>query len=137
LLFSPDHARGAFFHFRREGARAIRPDGGGDAIRYATRLGLTRHRRRVRRRTFIDNYRTPHTPKLHVVERPKLTDGSKAIDISLRWTIRERSRPRGRRRNGGRRSTAAPMGENLCNENNEDILNRYGVPNPRADKSEF
>jgi hypothetical protein len=30
-----------------------------------------------------------------------------------------------------------PMGENLCNENNEDILNRYDVPNPRADKPDF
>jgi hypothetical protein len=34
-------------------------------------------------RTFIDNYRTPHTTQLHVVERLKLTDGGKAIDISM------------------------------------------------------
>jgi hypothetical protein len=88
-------------------------------------------------RTFIDNYRTPHTSKLHVVERLKLTDGGRAIDISLtvddpgafttawsatqRWTQVDRG----------------PMGENLCNENNEDILNRYDVPNPRADKPDF
>jgi hypothetical protein len=88
-------------------------------------------------RTFIDNYRTPHTTKLHVVERLKLTDGGKAIDIALtvddpgtfttawsatqRWTQVDRG----------------PIGENLCNENNEDILHQYGVPNPKADKPDF
>jgi hypothetical protein len=88
-------------------------------------------------RTFIDNYRTPHTTQLHVVEHLKLTDGGKAIDISMmvddpgaftatwsatqRWTQVDRG----------------PMSENLCNENNEDILNRYAVPNPRADKPDF
>jgi hypothetical protein len=88
-------------------------------------------------RTFIDNYRTPHTTKLHVVERLKLADGGKAIDIALtvddpgtfttawsatqRWTQVDRG----------------PMGENLCNENNEDILHRYSVPNPKTDKPDF
>jgi hypothetical protein len=28
-------------------------------------------------KTFVDNYRTPHTDKLHVMERWKLTDGGK------------------------------------------------------------
>jgi hypothetical protein len=63
--------------------------------------------------------------------------GGKAIDISMmvddtgaftatwsatqRWTQVDRG----------------PMGENFCYENNEDILNRYAVPNPRADKPGF
>ena len=88
-------------------------------------------------RTFIDNYRTPHTAKLHVVERLKLAPDGNAVDISLsvddpgtftapwsatqRWTRVERG----------------PMGENLCNENNADILHRYSVPNPTAEKADF
>jgi hypothetical protein len=34
--------------------------------------------------TFIDNYRTPHTGKLHVVERIKLIDGGKAMEVNVR-----------------------------------------------------
>ena len=31
-------------------------------------------------KTFVDNYRTPHTDKLHVVERFKLIDGGKTLE---------------------------------------------------------
>src|ERR1700704_2937740 len=33
-------------------------------------------------RTFVDNYRTPHTTQIHVVERFRLADGGKAIEAS-------------------------------------------------------
>jgi hypothetical protein len=88
-------------------------------------------------RTFIDNYRTPHTTKLHVVERLKLTDGGNAVEISLTvddpgafttaWSATQR----------WTRVDRGPIGENLCNENNGDILHRYNVPNPTADKPDF
>ena len=35
-------------------------------------------------RTTIDNYRTPHTEKLHVVERWKQTDGGKQLEVTIR-----------------------------------------------------
>ena len=88
-------------------------------------------------KTFIDNYRTPHTTKLHVVERLKLTDGGNAVDIALTvddpgtfttaWSATQR----------WTRVDRGPLAENLCNENNEDILHRYGVPNPKSDKPDF
>jgi hypothetical protein len=31
-------------------------------------------------RTFVDNYRTPHSEKLHVVERWKMTDDGKMLE---------------------------------------------------------
>jgi hypothetical protein len=34
-------------------------------------------------RTFVDDYQTPHTEKLHVVERFRLVDGSKGMEVSL------------------------------------------------------
>jgi hypothetical protein len=86
-------------------------------------------------RTFIDNHRTLHTGKLHAVEHLTLTDGGRAIDISL--TVD----------NPGAFTTAAPatqrwmqvdrgpMGENLCNETNEDILNRR--PDPESRQADF
>jgi hypothetical protein len=32
-------------------------------------------------RTFVDNYRTPHTDQMHVVERFKMTDGGKTLQV--------------------------------------------------------
>lgn len=37
----------------------------------------------VTTKTFIDDYQTPHTEKLHVVERFHLTDGGKAMEANL------------------------------------------------------
>jgi hypothetical protein len=34
-------------------------------------------------RTFVDNYRTPHTEKLHVVERYHLVDGGKMLEANV------------------------------------------------------
>ena len=33
--------------------------------------------------SFVDNYRTPHTDQLHVVERFRLHDGGKAIEVKI------------------------------------------------------
>ena len=34
-------------------------------------------------KTFVDNFRTPHTEKLHVVERFRLVDGGKAMQVDI------------------------------------------------------
>jgi len=90
----------------------------------------------VTTRTFVDNYRTPHSDKLHVVERYKLVDGGKAIEISLevddpgaftaKWTARQRWV-----------RNQEPLEEVHCNENNQDIFNIYPMPSPKADKPDF
>ncbi len=33
--------------------------------------------------SFVDNYRTPHTRDLHVVERWKIVDGGKAVEATV------------------------------------------------------
>jgi hypothetical protein len=38
----------------------------------------------VDHRTFVDNYRTPHTEKLHVVERWKLIDDGKILEVNIK-----------------------------------------------------
>jgi hypothetical protein len=35
-------------------------------------------------RTFVDNYRTPHTPQLHVIERFHMTEGGKRMQVDIR-----------------------------------------------------
>ena len=34
-------------------------------------------------RTFVDNYRTPHSEKLHVVERYRMLDGGKTLEAQV------------------------------------------------------
>jgi len=52
-------------------------------------------------RTFVDNYRTPHTDKMHVVERFKMIDGGNSLRVPLRSTIRAPSTCPGRRSTRG------------------------------------
>jgi hypothetical protein len=72
-------------------------------------------------KTFVDNFRTPHTEKLHVVERFKLVDGGKTmrVDITFEdpdafnapWSVTQ-SYDR----------IQQPMGEEVCAENNQQFF---------------
>jgi hypothetical protein len=89
-------------------------------------------------RTFVDNYRTPHTDRLHVVERFKLTDGEKMLDVLITvddpgafttpWSAIQRFR----------RVQTGPMEEAICAENNVNPFSSFEVvPIPQADKPDF
>ena len=88
-------------------------------------------------KTFVDNYRTPHTTKMHVVERLRIVEGGKAVEVTIDvddpgafttpWSARQRLR----------RVEQAPMMEIACNENNPNYLNQYRFPMPTADKPDF
>jgi hypothetical protein len=87
--------------------------------------------------TFVDNYRTPHTTQLHVIERFKLIDGGKTLDVSITvddpgaftmpWSARQTYR----------RTHEEPMLKTICAENNSVIFDAAISPIPRADKPDF
>ena len=99
-------------------------------------------------RTFIDSYLTPHTDKLHVVERFRMIEGGKTMEVSLRvedsgafttpWNAVQRYRrvdakgaatdPRGM---GG------PLEEMACPENIGDRFNEGIDPIPTALTPDF
>jgi hypothetical protein len=91
-------------------------------------------------RTYVDNYRTPHTTRLHVVERIQLVDGGKALQVNVRvedpgaftmpWTAVQRYRL-------DQRPSEVPLHEMVCAENNGDHFNQGLVPIPQADKPDF
>jgi hypothetical protein len=68
--------------------------------------------------TYIDNYRTPHTTQLHVIERFQVTDGGDTLRVTVRvedpgtfnmpWSARQTYR----------RTRAGAMEEAICAENN-------------------
>ncbi len=84
-------------------------------------------------KTFVDNYRTPHTEKLHVTERWKMIDEGKNMEVAI--TIDDpdtynqpwQAIRRFRRMQG-------TMGEEVCAENNQHLFD-YHIP--KADKPDF
>jgi len=88
-------------------------------------------------RTFVDSYRTPHTTQLHVVERYRIVDDGKALDVSVHvedpgaFTVAWNARQHYRRASDG------PLTESSCAENNTDFLQYDVEPIPQANKADF
>jgi hypothetical protein len=88
-------------------------------------------------KSYTDNYRTPHTDQLHVVERWKLAADAQTVDVTIfvedpgafttPWTAVQR----------WRRVENAPMSMATCSENNGDFFEHGLVPLPQADKPDF
>jgi len=86
-------------------------------------------------RTWIDNYRTPHTGRLHVVERFHLIEGGKTLEVNVHvedpgafttpWDTIQRFD----------RVELGPMLEAACAENNPNVGDLE--PMPQADKPDF
>jgi len=87
-------------------------------------------------KTFVDNYRTPHTDQIHVVERWKLIEGGNILQatvtvddpgaFNMAWTGVQRWK-----------KIARPLEEYLCEESNDGYFNYDVVPLPKADKPDF
>jgi hypothetical protein len=84
-------------------------------------------------KTYLDNYRTPHSEKLHVVERWKLVDD---MTIEVRFTVDDADTFNAPwTATYGFRRIERPMPyEEVCAENNQHLFD-YHVPT--ADKSDF
>jgi hypothetical protein len=88
-------------------------------------------------KTFVDNYRTPHSEQLHVVERFKLIEGGKILQVlievddpgafAMKWRAVQRFK----------RWQEGPMSPSACAENNFDYFTYKVEPIPRADKPDF
>jgi hypothetical protein len=88
-------------------------------------------------RTFVDNYRTPHTDKLHVVERFRLAGDARSIEVTVTvddpgaftmpWSALQRFR----------RVEPGPMQEATCAEGNFNYYNFELDPLPQADRPDF
>jgi hypothetical protein len=85
-------------------------------------------------KTYVDNYRTPHSEKLHVIERWKLVEGGNMIEVSVRvedpdtfnepWSATQRYR----------RVQPRFLGEEACAENN---ISFFDYRMPEASKPDF
>jgi hypothetical protein len=88
-------------------------------------------------KAYVDNYRTPHTDQLHVVERWKLSADARTVDVSVfvedpgafttPWNAVQR----------WRRVDVAPLSPAMCAESGDDFFNQGLAPIPHADKADF
>ena len=88
------------------------------------------------RNSYIDNFRTPHTEKLHVVER--FTIGPDGRNLMATVTVEDPdafNEPLTMLQRWLK--VDAPMKETVCAENNFDYFNQGLFPVPRADKPDF
>jgi hypothetical protein len=87
--------------------------------------------------SFVDNYRTPHTDKLHVVERWKIIDNGQRVEVSFTvddpgaFTMPWGGMMRYRHRPGQK------MQEFSCAENNADYFGLDDYKIPTAAKADF
>jgi hypothetical protein len=88
-------------------------------------------------KSYVDNYQTPHTDQLHVVERFHLIDDGKTLEVNVHvedpgaFTMPWNAIQRYRRTNSG------PLSEVVCAENNDDHFQHGLEPMPEADKPDF
>ena len=105
--------------------------------------------------TFIDNYYTPHTEQLHVVERFRLTNGGDRLEarihvedpgaFTMPWDAVQRYRRSepGKGENDmppsqvGSAGIAGPLFEVRCAENPFSYFGDESAPVPHADKPDF
>jgi hypothetical protein len=84
-------------------------------------------------KTSVDNYRTPHSEKLHVVERWKMIDDGKMLELTMRVDDPETYNEPWSAVRRYRRAQQA-MTEEVCAENNAHLFD-YHIP--VADKADF
>jgi hypothetical protein len=87
--------------------------------------------------TFVDNFRTPHTAKLHVVERFHLVDAGKTLQVDIHvedpgafttpWNAVQRYR----------RTLQGPLREQRCAENQTNYFHLNLPPIPVAARADF
>jgi hypothetical protein len=86
--------------------------------------------------SYIDNYRTPHSEKLHVTERYKITANGNTLEAFIKVedpdAFNEPLYMLKRWRKSGN-----PLLETVCAENNTDQFYQNLVPIPQATKADF
>ena len=88
-------------------------------------------------KSFVDNYRTPHTDQIHVVERFKIVEGGKTLQVTatvedpgafnMAWSGIQRFRA----------VHLGPLPEKACAEDTQNFFHYDLEPIPQADKPDF
>jgi hypothetical protein len=90
----------------------------------------------AKKNSFIDMFRTPHTEKLHVVERFKVTADNKFLEALVKIEDQDAFNEPVYMTKRWRRDANVWI-ESICAENNGDFFNANLVPIPQAERPDF
>lgn len=115
---------------------AVRPSWYGESVGHYEGDALVVDTIGISDKSFVDNYQTPHTDQLHVIERFRMTEGGKTLEVNVHvedagafttpWSALQRYR-----------RTSGPLSEVVCAENNGDHFEQGLEPMPQGDPGEF
>lgn len=136
IILEPDH-RVRQVHLNQEHSANPTPSWYGESIGHYEGDTLVVDTIGFSDKTHIDNYRTPHTTQLHVVERFRMIEGGQILEATIHvedrgafnmpWTAIRRFR----------RTEDRPLEEVVCAENNENYFNYDVLPLPQDDTPDF
>ena len=84
-----------------------------------------------------NSFRTPHTEQLHVVERFRIVDGGKGLEVNVHVEDPGAFTTPWNAIQVYRRAQQGPMHEAVCAENNADFFNYDVEPIPTAGQPDF
>src|SRR6267154_231724 len=88
-------------------------------------------------KAFVDNYRTPHTDKMHVVERFKMVDGGKRLQVAVTVDDPDAFNMPWSAIQHWRRVNQGTMIEDVCEPNNVFFFGYEVAPLPHDDNPAF
>jgi hypothetical protein len=114
-------------HLNAQHDPKARPTFYGDSIGHYEGDTLVVDTVKMNAKTFVDNYSTPHTEKLHVVERWKLVNDGKTLEVSFTADDPETFNQPWSGIQRYRRVQREPLQEEPCAENNASLFD-YHIP---------
>ena len=88
-------------------------------------------------KTYVDNYRTPHGPRLHVVERFRVIEDGRTLEARVHVEDDDAFTTPWDAMQLYRRVEPGPLIEVACAENNVNYFKQELEPLPQADKPDF
>jgi hypothetical protein len=88
-------------------------------------------------KTFVDNYRTPHSEKLHVIERFRVINGGKNLEADIVMDDPATFKQPLHVTHRWRRVTLGPITESSCAESGPGFFDFDVEPIPTASKADF
>jgi hypothetical protein len=126
FLIEPDEGQARRIHLNVGHAAGVKPSWYGESVGHYEGDTLVVDTIGLNARTFVDYYRTPHSEKLHVVERFGLTQGGDAMEVRI--TVEDPEtyyQPWQAMLRFSR--VQATLSEEICREGNFTLFN-YGIP---------
>ena len=142
-------------HLNVPHSREVKPSWFGESVGHYEGDTLVVDTVGINKRTFVDGYQTPHSEQLHVVERIRMVDGGKGVEVNVNvedpgtFTMPWSAVQRWRRVEPGvaenniplnavsSSTDAGPLIESVCAENPFSYFGDESIPVPRAETPDF